>query len=256
MQFPSAQVSTVVQASPSSQARFSWGIGFFTQTKEEVPIDAQMPVLQLSLLAEQSGFGPGSQSPALQRSPTVHPFESALQSVPSAWSVGSHSPIKSLQVTAVSHWPGARQLIGVPAQLPWSSHWSLVVHAFPSSQASPKARKQSWISSRVGQSAPPCCGSIVTVRDRVCDPEQESSRLVQVPHSPQALTSQSMGQGCSLHACVSVKGSGQAAPPQDAGVVTVKSRDWVPPPHSTLQVPHSDQVPTQSTGTLVPAQLP
>jgi len=43
-----------------------------------------------------------------------------------------------------------------------------------------------------------------------------------------------------LHDCCSDR-AGQAAPPFDAGVVMLRVRLWLPPPHDLLHEPHADQ---------------
>ena len=123
------------------------------------------------------------------------------------------------------------------------------VQASLSSQSRP-SMEQLWDSLRAGHSSPPFCGGtvMVRVRDWVPPVHPPAGSVAQAPHSLQSLTWQSMGQGCSLQARFSINGSGQAAPSQDGGVVTVYVRDWVPPPHASVQVSQSLQDPAQSTG--------
>ena len=113
--------------------------------------------------------------------------------------------------------------------------------------------EQPWDSLSAGHSAPPFWGGTVIVRVRLCVPSVQPP-TGSVAHSLQSLHSltwQSSGHCCSLQGRDSIRGSGQAAPSQEGGVVTVYVRDWVPPPHTSVQVLHSLQVPAQSTGWLV-----
>ena len=105
---------------------------------------------------------------------------------------------------------------------------------------------QACVLVNTGHAAPPKAGKVVTIRFLDCvPPPHTAEQLLQLD---QALTTQSIGQGWLLHDCVSVN-TGQACPPLDAGVTTVRIRDCVPPPQTAEQVPQLDQaVTTQSTG--------
>ena len=111
----------------------------------------------------------------------------------------------------------------------------------PSSQSMAHAcMLQSRVSSECGQAAPPCVGWEVE-RLRCCVPP-EPQDFVQVDHAFQLSTSQSFEHACSLHARVSAV-CGQALPPE-LGCVTVRLRDWLPPPHDLVQVEYGVKLKT------------
>jgi len=96
-----------------------------------------------------------------------------------------------------------------------------------------------WVLSD-GQPTPPYCGWTNTMRDEICQPPPQG--FEQVPKHFQSLTTQSMGQGCTLHCCVSesVLGSHGLAlqpgvPAPCAGSSTLRVRVRWPPPHGLLQ---------------------
>jgi hypothetical protein len=107
---------------------------------------------------------------------------------------------------------------------------------------------QGWLSLRAGQARPPPDGWVTTVRVWVWVPPPQDS--LQVDQSLQALTAQSTltTQAWVLQSWLSLR-AGQARPPFDAGVTTVRVRCWVPPPHVFEQTDQSLQALTaQSTG--------
>ena len=95
-------------------------------------------------------------------------------------------------------------------------------------------------------SCPPLLAGVVTMKLRVATPVG--------PHgSEQSLSSlyeptQSTGQASVLHAWLSLVPSASQVPPLAAGVVTMKLRVCVPPPHGTEQLSQAPMTPTQSTG--------
>jgi hypothetical protein len=107
---------------------------------------------------------------------------------------------------------------------------------------------QAWLSLKAGQAVPPPEGWVTTVRVRVWVPPPQVS--LQVDQSLQALTAQLTGttHAWVLQSWLSVR-AGQAMPPFDAGVTTVRVRCWVPPPQVFEQTDQSLQALTaQSTG--------
>ena len=88
--------------------------------------------------------------------------------------------------------------------------------------------------------APTC-----VLRVRVCEPPPHVCE--QAGHVAHCDWTQFTGQHVSLHEEESVS-TGQPAPPFDTGVVMVRLRDLVPPPHVTVHADHASQpVTTQST---------
>jgi len=104
------------------------------------------------------------------------------------------------------------------------------------------------VCSNAGQAAPPLAEEVMMLR--VLDempPPHDAVHGVQV--RLHALTTQSTGHGCVLHACVSCNDVGHAAPPLAACCVMVRLCVCTPPPHvaeHALHALHSDT--PQSTG--------
>ncbi len=105
----------------------------------------------------------------------------------------------------------------------------------------------SRVSVNGGHSLPPLEGGVTMTPVRDCFPPPHGS--LQGPKSGN-LTTQStgIGHGMIMQGRVS-SSAGQAAPPFDAGVTTVRVRFWVPGPQAALQVLQSVKALTlQSTG--------
>lgn len=116
------------------------------------------------------------------------------------------------------------------------------VHADHSLQAdTTQSTAHGWLlqlsaSSNGGQAAPPFEAGTSTSRARWWDPPPHAA--VQLPHGCHAPTVQSTGQGATLHAADSVS-AGQAVPPFDASVTTVRECVIAPPPHVAEQGPNA-----------------
>merc|ERR550514_881414 len=106
---------------------------------------------------------------------------------------------------------------------------------------------QSWVSSRLGQMAPPCSVAVIMGRVRVWVPQpQDLEQACQSFHWP---TTQSMGQAWVLQRSSSSSSPGQATPPWAAATLTERVRILVPPLHDLVQSDQASQlVTTQSTG--------
>ena len=103
-QTPVAHMSPMVQTSPSSQP-----VPSATGTAVHAPVAAShVPVLQASVIAEQSTGVPAVQVPALQLSPVVQPSPSS-QPVPSATGVASQAPVAGLHVPVLQSSSSALQ---------------------------------------------------------------------------------------------------------------------------------------------------
>ena len=89
------------------------------------------------------------------------------------------------------------------------------------------------VSSRCAHGAPLYCGDTLTARDRCCEPP--SHVALQAVHWPQAATTQSSGHSAALHVCTSDR-NGQAYPPLEACVATLRDRVCAPPPHVVVHV--------------------
>ena len=86
---------------------------------------------------------------------------------------------------------------------------------------------------RVGQALPPCWG-LVQLRERDCEPVPQV--LEQPPQPPQAPTTAWMGQALGLHARVSRRFDGHAAPKSAVGARRrrrLRYRFWKPPSESS-----------------------
>ena len=111
---------------------------------------------------------------------------------------------------------------------------------------------QAWVSTREGQATPPKFADTCTLRMRFWDPPpQVLEQAFQVPHED---TTQSIGQCWVWQARLSLL-DGQATPPSETAVVTLRVRAWLPVPQVTE---HADQLlkslMTQSTGQLCELQ--
>merc|ERR1719387_978115 len=93
------------------------------------------------------------------------------------------------------------------------------------------------------QRAPPCSGVRITLRVRSFTPPPQSA--LQVLHPLQVSTSQSTGQGKSLHVRSMVSG-GQAAPPYAGWILTLRLSSCMPPPHVTVHSPGTHSLTSQS----------
>jgi len=100
-----------------------------------------------------------------------------------------------------------------------------------------RAAQHNCCSVNDGHAAPPFLESVTIDRDRRWVPPPHEAE--QTDHAVHSETTQSTAHACVLHACSRFV-SGHAAPPFDAGVVTVRVLVWTPPPHALEQAPHSD----------------
>merc|ERR1719265_209430 len=98
------------------------------------------------------------------------------------------------------------------------------------------------------QRTPPCWGVRVTLRLRSFTPPPQSA--LQVLHPLHMSTSQSMGQGKSLHVRSMVRG-GQAAPPYAGWMLTLRLSICMPPPHVTVHSPGTHALTSQSATSAV-----
>jgi hypothetical protein len=121
-QAPAAQWSAV-HSDPSEQALALLGVK--TQPAVGLQLSSVQGLLSLHTLAM-----PGVHTPVAHTSPTVHRLPS---SQPDVVAVNTHWPVARLQVSSVHEFESL-QVLGVPAQMP-RAHWSALVHALPSSQA-------------------------------------------------------------------------------------------------------------------------
>ena len=101
-------------------------------------------------------------------------------------------------------------------------------------------------------SCPPLLAGVVMIKLRVATPvgPHGSEQSLRSPYEPTQSTGSGGGGGQAsvLHAWLSLVPSASQVPPLAAGVVTMKLRVCVPPPHGTEQSVQLPIEPTQSTG--------
>jgi len=125
MQEPSAQVSPVVQPLPSSQ-------GPVLSTLAQPEAGSQLSLVQVLLSLQSRGVP--EQTPPLHASPTVHALPSSQDNPTGVF----RQPMAASQLSVVQTLLSSQFGAGPPTQVPaWQM--SLVVQAFPSSQAVPSA---------------------------------------------------------------------------------------------------------------------
>jgi hypothetical protein len=102
------------------------------------------------------------------------------------------------------------------------------------------------VSSKCGHASPPSDTAVAALRERDCEPVPHEA--VHVVQTLKAVTSQSVGQACVLHASVSSK-CGHASPPFCTAVETLRERDCEPVPHEAVHVVQAlKSLTTQSFG--------
>jgi hypothetical protein len=133
-----------------------------------------------------------------------------------------------------------------------SEHTDHAVHGDTTQSTGHCCAWHDWVLDSAGQATPPKFADTCTLLCLVWDPPpQVLEQAFQVPHED---TTQSIGQCWVWQARLSLL-DGQATPPSETAVVTLRVRAWLPVPQVTE---HADQLlkslMTQSTGQLCELQ--
>lgn len=183
-QVPLAQTSPLVQTSPSLHAAVLFtnpqplvgshesvvqGLLSSHTTATWVQFGWLAPVSNVHLLPSSHATEFPLHTPAKQTSPTVLALPS-LQLVPEVGRL-MQPPACLSHESAVQELPSSQFIAPVPLQVPPVSHWSLGVHAFPSSHATPL----------VGENTQPVVGSHVSLVQELLSLQTGATPPTQLP---------------------------------------------------------------------------